>query len=97
MTVDAFDPLGDIEAVNVYRGFVDGEYLEKPNTKKVFEFYPMGENEKRRFVKDMYIDVKPGEFYRVEMITGLGVVAYMSNHAKVEKGFAFTNPIWIEK
>ncbi len=96
MTIDAFDPLGGMEEIRVLRGFVDGEYLEKPNTKKVFEFYPMGENEKRRFVKHLYIDVQPGEFYRVEMVTGMGVVAYMSNHEKIEKGFAFTNPIWIE-
>lgn len=96
MKIEAFDPLGDIEAVNVYRGFVDGEYLEKPNTKKIFEFYPMGEVEKRNFVKNLLIDVKEGEFYRVEIITGIGVVAYMSDSSKVEKGFAFTNPIWIE-
>ena len=38
----------------------------------------------------------PGEFYRVEVITGTGVVAYISDESKIEKGFAFTNPIWIE-
>lgn len=56
----------------------------------------MGEVEKRNFVKNLLIDVKEGEFYRVEIITGIGVVAYMSDSSKVEKGFAFTNPIWIE-
>ncbi len=96
MKIEAFDPLGDIEAINVYRGFVDGEYLEMPNTKKIFEFYPMGEVGKRNYTKNLLLDVKPGEFYRVEVITGIGVVAYMSDTTKVEKGFAFTNPIWIE-
>lgn len=96
MMIDAFDPIGRIEAVNVYRGFVDGKYLERPNTVKVFEFYPMGELESSNFVKNLLIDVKPGEFYRVEMITEIGVVAYLSNPGRIEKGFAFTNPIWIE-
>lgn len=96
MTVNAFDPLGEIESIIVYRGLADGEYLEKPNTKKIFEFYPMGDVEKRNFCKNIMIDINPGEFYRIEMITRIGVVAYMSNPNKVEKGFAFTNPIWIE-
>lgn len=96
MTVNAFDPLGEIESVIVYRGLADGVYLEKPNTKKIFEFYPMGDVEKRNFCKNIMIDINPGEFYRIEMITRIGVVAYMSNPNKVEKGFAFTNPIWIE-
>lgn len=95
MKLDVFDPLGDIEAVNVYRGFVDGEYTVKPNTKKIFEFYPIGEVEKRNLVKNLYVDVAPGEFYRVEVITGVGVVAYMADVNRLEKGFAFTNPIWV--
>lgn len=95
MKLDVFDPLGDIEAVYVMKGMVDGEYTVRPNTRKVYEFYPVGENEKRNFVKTMYIDVKPGEFYRVEVVTGIGVISYTSDSKKLEKGFAFTNPIWI--
>lgn len=97
MKLDVFDPLGEIEAVNIYRGIVDGEYTVKPNTKKIFEFYPMGDMEKRNFVRNLYIDVAAGEFYRVEVVTGVGVVAYMADENRLEKGFAFTNPIWIEE
>lgn len=96
LKLDAFDPLGDIEAVTVYRGFVDGEYTIKPNTKKIYEFYPIGETEKRNFVKNLYVDVRIGEFYRVEVITSVGVVAYMADANRLEKGFAFTNPIWVD-
>ena len=96
MKINVFDPLGEIEMVNVYRGFVDGEYTVKPNTKKIFEFYPIGELEKRNFVKNLYVDVTAGEFYRVEVVTGVGVVAYMADVKRLEKGFAFTNSIWID-
>lgn len=46
-------------------------------------------------LRRIYMDVTPGEFYRVEVITGVGVVAYVADATKIEKGFAFTNPIWI--
>lgn len=52
--LDVFDPLGDIEAINVYKAVIDGVYGLKPNTRKVLEFYPMGENEKRNFAKNIY-------------------------------------------
>lgn len=68
MTVNAFDPLGEIESIIVYRGLADGEYLEKPNTKKIFEFYPMGDVEKRNFCKNIMIDINPGEFYRIALL-----------------------------
>lgn len=96
MKLDVFDPLGDILEIKVYRGFVDGEYTVKPNTKTILDLYPAGECDKRNFTKNLYLDVMPGEFYRVEVITGTGVVAYISDESKIEKGFAFTNPIWIE-
>lgn len=97
MQIEAFDPLGNIEVITVYKGFVDGEYSEKANTKKDYEFYPLSEVEKRNCVIDLFLDVAPGEFYRVEVRTAIGVVAYMSNPNRIEKGFAFTNPIWIGK
>ena len=97
MKLEVFDPLGGIEAVSVYRGVVDGIFSAKPNTVKLFEFYPMGELEKRNFEKNIFLDVKPGEFYRVEVITEVGVVTYMADSDKIEKGFAYTNPIWIEE
>lgn len=96
MVLDVFDPLGDIQEIRVYRGHIDGEYTVKPNTKAVLEFYPIGEDEKRNFVKQIYLDVAAGEFYRAEVITGLGVTAYLADPEKIEKGFAFTNPVWIE-
>lgn len=95
--LDVFDPLGEIEAIQIYRGIVDGEYTSHPNTVKIMEFYPVGEAEKRNYVKTLYIDVKPKEFYRAEVVTATGVVAYMADRTKPEKGFAFTNPIWIEE
>lgn len=81
----------------MYKGLVDREYTVKPNTHAVFEFYPTGENDKRNYTKNIYLDVTPGEFYRAEVVTGVGVTAYTADRDKVEKGFAFTNPIWIEK
>lgn len=97
MKLDIFDPLGDIQEIRVYKGLVDREYTVKPNTHAVFEFYPTGENDKRNYTKNIYLDVTPGEFYRAEVVTGVGVTAYTADRDKVEKGFAFTNPIWIEK
>jgi len=96
MKLDVFDPLGDIQEIRVYKGLVDREYTVKANTRAVFEFYPIGENDKRNYTKYIYLDVAPGEFYRVEAVTGVGVVAYTADRDKIEKGFAFTNPIWIE-
>lgn len=96
MNLSVFDPLGDIQEIRVYKGLVDHEYTVKPNTRAVFSFYPIGENEKRHYSKNIYLDVAPGEFYRVEAVTGVGVVAYIADRDKIEKGFAFTNPIWIE-
>lgn len=52
---------------------------------------------KRIYTKNIYLNVTPGEFYRAEVVTGVGVTAYTADRDKVEKGFAFTNPIWIEK
>lgn len=92
----AFDPAGNIESVNIYVGKVDNQCVNKANTKKKFAYYPAGENEKRVFTKKIYLKVQPGEFYRAEVITGFGVVAYMADSNKLEKGYAFTNPIWIE-
>jgi len=96
MKLDVFDPLGDIQEICVYKGRVDRQYTVKPNTCAVCEFYPIGENDKRKFTKNIYLDVVPGEFYRVEVVTGVGVVAYTADRDKLEKGFAFTNPIWID-
>lgn len=96
LQLKAFDPVGNIEAVHIYAGRVDGDNSGKANTKRIFTYYPLGESEKRCFTQKMYLKVKPGEFYRAEVITRFGVVAYMADKNKYEKGYAFTNPVWIQ-
>ncbi len=93
--ITAFDPTGNIESVNIYVGNVDKECTNKANTTKRFVYYPLGESEKRLFSKSIYLKVKPGEFYRADVFTSFGVVPYMADNNKIEKGYAFTNPIWI--
>ena len=63
---------------------------------KGWEFSPTGEAEKRYFEKEFFREVNIGEFYRVEVISSFGIVAYSKEKLEQDKGFAYTNPIWIE-
>lgn len=93
--IEVFDPSGQIEEIIVYQGIVDGDSSGKANTRKVAEFFPVGETEKRFYTRNIYRTVKSGEFYRVEVVTSLGIVSYLADSSKIEKGFAYTNPVWI--
>lgn len=94
-----FDPAGLIESIVVYKGVIE-QYSNTPNKRKkaikVLEFFPTGEAEKRYFEKEFFCEVNIGEFYRVEVISSFGIVAYSKEKLEQDKGFAYTNPIWIE-
>lgn len=94
-----FDPAGKIECITVYKCVYDRKMssTQKRNkTVKALEIYPTGDAEKRLFEKEYYMNVEEGSFYRVEVITEFGIVAYSNEKVVQDKGFAYTNPIWIE-
>ncbi|MDR1508725.1 MAG: CehA/McbA family metallohydrolase [Synergistaceae bacterium] len=91
-----FDPAGRIEKIVLYRGGVNTSGQENP-VKAVAEASPSSANERRRFEVFFELTVSHGEFYRVEAFTEFGAVAFDPEARKQEAGFAFTNPIWIER
>lgn len=94
-----FDPAGKIETIILYKGILNRKVEDsskRNKTLKVMEIYPKGEAERRYFQKEYYTEVEEGEFYRLEVITEFGIVAYEKDKLTQDKGFAYTNPIWIE-
>lgn len=94
-----FDPAGHIENIVLYKGVQDSKFSKKGRNKtiKVMDLFPSGEADKRYYEKVQYLDVQAGEFYRIEVITKFGIVAYDHQKLEQDKGFAYTNPIWINK
>ncbi len=93
-----FDPAGKIESIILYKGILNHKAEHSRNkTIKVLEIFPTGEVERRYFQKEYYTDIEDGEFYRIEVITEFGIVAYDQEKLIQDKGFAYTNPIWVEK
>ncbi|MCL1916757.1 MAG: CehA/McbA family metallohydrolase [Peptococcaceae bacterium] len=86
-----FDPLGRLERITLLRGKIHGEKMQE-----VLHATPQGETEGTLWEKDWHFDVAPGEFYRVEVLSEMGTASYNRDLKKQEKGFAFSNPIWVE-
>lgn len=92
-----FDPMCSIENVVIYKGEVNTADEQLKRVKKVEEIYPVDNDNLRVLNYSKYLNVTDGEFYRVEVITKYAAISHDVNNSKTEKGFAYTNPIWIEK
>lgn len=98
--LEVFDPAGAIEQVVLYKATLNSKsrHTGKRNkTVKAMEIHVAGEADKRHCSIERYMEVRDGEFYRVEVITAFGIVAYDLEKVEQDKGFAYTNPIWIEQ
>ncbi|MDR2180658.1 MAG: CehA/McbA family metallohydrolase [Synergistaceae bacterium] len=94
-----FDPGGRIEKVVLRKGTkgtIDRRGGEN-SAKAIAEARPSSAEERRRFETSLELTVSQGEFYRVEAFTEFGAAAFDPSASKQEAGFAFTNPIWIER
>jgi predicted metal-dependent phosphoesterase TrpH len=91
-----FDPAGRIEKILLYKGTINAGSEENP-VETAAEASPSSAKERRRFEVSFELTVSHGEFYRVEAFTEFGAVAFDPDAQKQEAGFAFTNPIWIER
>ena len=89
--IRVFDPLGGLERIALLCGKIGGKSIQE-----VFHVLPDGEAERTLWVKDWYFHVEPGEFYRLEAVSKMGVASYNKELKTQEKGFAFSNPIWVE-
>ncbi|WP_368654186.1 CehA/McbA family metallohydrolase [Ornithinibacillus sp. 4-3] len=89
-----FDPAGHIENIILYKNVKD---KGQRKAEKVLEIYPVGKSERRFWKEVCYMDVSPNEFYRLEVVTAFGIVAYDAEANIQDKGFAYTNPIWISR
>ncbi|MCL1853425.1 MAG: CehA/McbA family metallohydrolase [Peptococcaceae bacterium] len=86
-----FDPLGRLEGITLLRGTIHGHKMQE-----VLHATPQGEAERTLWEKDWYFYVTPGEFYRIEVLSEMGIAALSRESEKQKKGFAFSNPIWVE-
>lgn len=98
--LSVFDPAGAIEHIVLYRSIINEKAprnAKRNKTVKALEINMTGEDDRRHCEKECYLEMQAGEFYRVEVITAFGIVAYDAQKVEQDKGFAFTNPIWIER
>ena len=92
-----FDPLGRLEEVILYRGMRQDK-RDVPARKKiykVFDVFPVGDG-RTIWTKDWYFYAEPGDFYRIEAVSEQNLAGISGEKRTEEKGFAYTNPIWIE-
>ena len=93
-----FDPLGQLEEIILYRGMRQDrtETLARKKIRKILDVFPVGE-ERTVWIKDWYFYAEPGDFYRAEVISGQNLAGFNGSERTEEKGFAYTNPIWMEE
>lgn len=92
LQLEVFDPLGNIESIIIYKGEIDGYH----RFKKTWEYYPTTENDRRHFIMDSIKPVKANEIYRVEVVASVGIASLNQDDGAYDKGFAYTNPIWVK-
>lgn len=96
VNITVFDPVCSIESIVLYKGEISTDNKPFKKMSKVKEIYTMSKEERRVFNIIWYTEISPDEFYRVEVVSEKGAVAHDPAKSEQEKGFAFTNPIWIE-
>lgn len=92
-----FDPLGRLEEVILYRGMRQDkrDVPARKKIQKVLDVFSMGDG-RTIWMKDWYFYAEPGDFYRVEAVSEQNLAGILGEKRVEEKGFAYTNPIWIE-
>ena len=89
---------GQLEEIILYRGMRQDrtETLARKKIRKILDVFPVGE-ERTVWIKDWYFYAEPGDFYRAEVISGQNLAGFNGSERTEEKGFAYTNPIWMEE
>lgn len=97
LELTVFDPMCSIENIIVYKGKINYGEEKLKRVSKVEEIYPVNTEDLRTVNFSKYINVEAGEFYRVEVVTKYAAISHEKKNKEHEKGFAYTNPIWIGK
>lgn len=90
--ITAFDAGQAIENIKIIRG-KKGSDRAKTQTWK--EYFPQG-SDRCKWTTRFFEKVEPNDFFRIEVITAYGMIPLTSVNRIQQKGFAYTNPIWIE-
>jgi len=89
VNIRAFDPLHPLTEVILYKLRITGE---PSGSKQIIQRWDLTGKNIRHWSVNLNIEVNAGDFYRVEVNSEKST---SSNGAA--KGFAFSNPVWIEK
>lgn len=92
LKLQVFEPLHTLEYITIYKGNV---YFDK-KFEKIYEEFLLTENEKNLKNVELIIPIQKGDIYRVEVIAEIGVVSLCAENKFYDRGFAFSNPIWIK-
>lgn len=92
--ITAFDQNYDLKNVKLIKNTVTGSASDGSQKEIVFEEDLSGKGIKE-FQKTISLEVKPNEFYRIEVISEKGTTGNGGKGEGQGLGFAFSNPIWI--
>lgn len=90
--ITAFDPNYDLVNVKLIKNTITGDTDGKSEV--VFNKDLKGEG-LREFKTTLSLDVKPNEFYRIEVVSEKGTTGDGGKGMGQGQGFAYSNPIWI--
>lgn len=98
ISLSVMDPLGELEEVLVIKGQRQDRrpVAAKKKVYRVLDVFPAGE-ERTLLKREWYLPGDPGDYYRVEAVSAQSTAGWMSENHTEEKGYAYSNPVWIEE
>ncbi|MDF2723148.1 MAG: hypothetical protein K0Q59_2823 [Paenibacillus sp.] len=94
--MQAFDPLGHLERVTLYRNTISPHGEAQHRREIAFEASGFSGDERVLWEKRLELPIAAGQFYRVEATARYGASGDGGGGIGQGSGFAYTNPIWIE-
>ena len=91
LNLNVFNPLGGLESIAFYKGKINSD----KRFKKIKEVFFIGDQDKFNYQLNSLISVEKNEIYRVEVIAKVGAVTVIPESDSYDRGFAYSNPIWI--
>ncbi|MBM6921669.1 CehA/McbA family metallohydrolase [Phocea massiliensis] len=91
--ITAFDQNYDLKNVKLIKNVITGSADDGAQKEVVYEVDLTGKGVKE-FSETLSLEVKPNEFYRIEVISEQGTTGNGGKGEGQSLGFAFSNPIW---
>lgn len=91
----AFDPLGHLERIVLYRNAIHPGGLPQHRREIAFETCELEGEDKYLYERRLELPVSPRQFYRMEVYSRYGASGEGGGGTGQGAGYAFTNPIWI--